>query len=108
LNTVEFYIFYEIYINMSTSWLLVVGIVSIALVFYYFKYTESQVKIVELLSKNHLLDIENQKLKTKVKYLHNYKNDVSKTFKILDNELKIIKKNIPESDHYESHNECLC
>jgi len=78
---------------MSTSWInfLVIGILTVTLWFY---YNESRLKMIELLSKNHILEVENQKLKTKVKYLHNYKTDVSKTFKILDNELKIIKNNI--------------
>jgi hypothetical protein len=36
------------------------------------------------------LHIENKKMKSRVKDLQSYKNDVSKTFKILDNELLLI------------------
>jgi hypothetical protein len=37
--------------------------------------------------KLHLLTLENEKLKSKIKDLEKYQTDVSKTFKILDNEL---------------------
>jgi len=63
----------------------------------YVKYQEYQYKTFQLLSKNHLLEIENQKMKTKIRYLQNYKTDVSKTFKILNNELSLIKENLPEN-----------
>jgi hypothetical protein len=42
------------------------------------------------------LKLENYDLKNKIKYLQSYKNDVSKTFKILDNDLMFIKENIKE------------
>jgi len=63
----------------------------------YVKYQEYQYKTLQLMSKNHLLEIENQKMKTKIRYLQNYKTDVSKTFKILNNELSLIKENLPEN-----------
>ncbi len=37
---------------------------------------------------------ENKKLKKRIKYLEEYKNDISKTFKILDNELELINRHI--------------
>jgi chaperonin cofactor prefoldin len=40
------------------------------------------------------LEVENSKLELKVNYLQSYKDDVSKTFKILDNELASIKQTI--------------
>lgn len=40
------------------------------------------------------LESKVKQLKTKVVYLQNYKDDVSRTFKILDNELMMIKDNI--------------
>lgn len=40
------------------------------------------------------LEVENSKLELKVSYLQSYKDDVSKTFKILDNELASIKQTI--------------
>jgi hypothetical protein len=48
----------------------------------------------ELLHQNTKLKDENKKLKLRLKYLENYKNDVSKTFKILDNELGLINEHI--------------
>ena len=48
----------------------------------------------DLSNENKLLKQENKKLKTKIKYLENYKADVSKTFKILDNELVLINDRI--------------
>jgi hypothetical protein len=63
----------------------------------YVKYQEYQYKTLQLMSKNHLLEIENQKMRTKIRYLQNYKTDVSKTFKILNNELSLIKENLPEN-----------
>ena len=78
------------------SHLLILAILAIVIWFYHSKQSDSHSKVVELLSENNLLELENHKLKMRVKYLHNYKSDVSKTFQILDNELKIIKKHIPE------------
>lgn len=40
------------------------------------------------------LEVENSKLELKVNYLQSYKDDVSKTFKILDNELVSIKQTL--------------
>ena len=82
--------------NNIITILLVGGIVWIC----YVKYQEYQYKTLQLLSKNHLLEIENQKMRAKIRYLQNYKTDVSKTFKILNNELSLIKENLPENtDH---------
>ena len=81
--------------------LIIICIVSILLWYYYTKSKEQDDKYIpvmirqsELLNENNLLKQDNKKLKTKIKYLENYKNDVSKTFKILDNELVLINDHI--------------
>ena len=42
-------------------------------------------------------------MKTKMKYLETYKTDVSKTFKILDDELLLIKDNLTQQPQQPSH-----
>lgn len=81
--------------------LIIISIVTILLWYYYTKSKEQDDKYIpvmirqsELLNENNILKQENKKLKTKIKYLENYKNDVSKTFKILDNELVLINDHI--------------
>lgn len=56
--------------------------------FVYFK------KYQEMANSKKELECKVRNLKTKVQYLQNYKDDVSRTFKILDNELMMIKDNI--------------
>lgn len=59
--------------------------------FYYFnKFQESEREYIKLHSSLKDMYNENQNMKLKVKELQAYKNDVSKTFKILDNELVMI------------------
>ena len=73
-------------------------IVSICVSFWFFyKYKESQTKLKMTISKNLSLKLENSSIKTKMKYLETYKTDVSKTFKILDDELLLIKDNLTQN-----------
>lgn len=58
--------------------------------FYFVKHQESDKQYSNLHNEYMNLCNENQKLKTRLKDLQSYKNDVSKTFKILDNELLLI------------------
>ena len=81
--------------------LIIICIVSILLWYYYSKAKEQESKYIpimmkhsDLVNENKNLKQENKKLKTKIKYLENYKADVSKTFKILDNELVLINDHI--------------
>ena len=63
--------------------------------FYYFnKFDESEKEYIKLHGSVREIYNENQKLKLKVKELQAYKDDVSKTFKILDNELVMINDHI--------------
>lgn len=63
--------------------------------FYYFnKFNESEKEYIKLHGSVREIYNENQKLKLKVKELQAYKDDVSKTFKILDNELVMINDHI--------------
>jgi hypothetical protein len=72
-------------------------IVSICVaVWFFYKYKESQVKLKSFISKNLSLKLENNSMKSKMKYLETYKDDVSKTFKILDDELLLIKDNLQQ------------
>ena len=72
-------------------------IVSIGIsIWLFYKYKESQIKLKSIISKNISLKLENSSMKTKIKYLETYKTDVSKTFKILDDELLLIKDNLTQ------------
>lgn len=67
------------------------GIIS----FYYFnKYQESKSRYDNLHKSFEHYHTENRKMKSRIKDLESYKNDVSKTFQILDNELVLINDNL--------------
>lgn len=68
----------------------VICILSILLWYYYTKNSEYPLALYNLREINN-------KLKTKIKYLESYKNDVSKTFKILDTELVLINEHINDN-----------
>lgn len=71
--------------------IVVVGFIA----FYYFnKFNESEKEYIKLHGSVREMYNENQKLKLKIKELQAYKDDVSKTFKILDNELVMINDHI--------------
>lgn len=81
--------------------IIIICIISILLWYYYIKSKEQDDKYIpvmvrhsELMQENSVLKQENKKLRMKLKYLENYKQDVSKTFKILDNELGLINEHI--------------
>jgi hypothetical protein len=59
------------------------------------KYLPVMLKQKQMISK---LKDENVKMKSDLKYLHHYKNDVSKTFQILDNELVMINDKIKQTE----------
>jgi hypothetical protein len=84
-----------------TQHIIIICIITILLWYYYTKskdnddkYLPVMVRQSELMHANSRLKQENKKLRMRVKYLENYKNDVSKTFKILDNELGLINDHI--------------
>lgn len=86
-----------------TQHLIIICVVTILLWYYYIKSKEQDDKYLpvmirqsELMHENTKLKQENKKLKMRIKYLENYKNDVSKTFKILDNELGLINEHIKQ------------
>lgn len=67
--------------------------------FYYFnKFQDSEKEYVMLHKKFDEMYIENQKMKSRIKDLQSYKNDVSKTMKILDNELILINNHIQKQN----------
>lgn len=76
---------------MNQVSIIVICVLSILLWYYYMKSNEYNPLILNKLRDNNL------KLKTKIKHLENYKNDVSKTFKILDNELVLINEHIHDN-----------
>jgi hypothetical protein len=85
-----------------------VFIISILLWFYYIKSKDQDDKYVpvmirqsEIIHENNLLKQESKKLKTRIKYLQKYKDDVSKTFRILDNELVLINEHIKRTPQSE-------
>lgn len=82
--------------NQLTIFCLVLGLIS----WYYFnKFQDSEKEYNKLYKRFEQVYIENQKVKSRIKDLQSYKNDVSKTFKILDNELVMI------NDHLKKQNE---
>ena len=67
--------------------------------FYYFnKFQESEKEYTKLHKRFDDIYIENKKMRYRIKDLQSYKNDVSKTMKILDNELMLI------NNHIQKHN----
>lgn len=92
--------------------IIIICIVSILLWYYYIKSKEQDDKYIpvmvrhsELMHENNVLKQENKKLKLRLKYLENYKQDVSKTFKILDNELGLINEHILKKKNQEIQNQ---
>lgn len=82
--------------------IIIISILVILLWFYFMKYSEQEGKFLPVMLKQKQviskLKDENVKMKSELKYLHNYKNDVSKTFQILDNELVMINDKIKQAD----------
>lgn len=67
--------------------------------FYYFnKFQESEKEYTRLHKKFDEMYIENQKMKSRIKDLQSYKDDVSKTMKILDNELVLINNHLQKQN----------
>lgn len=62
--------------------------------FYYTKYKEYEREFYILNKKHDKAIVENDNYKLRIKDLQKYKNDVSKTFKILDNELNHINNHV--------------
>jgi len=81
--------------------IIIISILVILLWFYFMKYSEQESKYLPVMLKQKQviskLKVENVKMKSELKYLHNYKNDVSKTFQILDNELVMINDRIKQT-----------
>ena len=73
---------------MNNIIILIIGILGISIWLYYSKYLNLDE------NKPNILQIENEKLKSKLKYLQHYKDNVSRTFKILENDLESIKNDI--------------
>lgn len=67
--------------------------------FYFTKFQESEKEYFKLHKKCSFLQNENCKLKNRLKDLQTYKNDVSKTFKILDNELLMINDQLQKQNN---------
>lgn len=82
--------------------IIIISILVILLWFYFMKYSEQESKFLPVMLKQKQviskLKDENVKMKSELKYLHNYKNDVSKTFQILDNELVMINDKIKQTE----------
>lgn len=72
--------------------------------FYFNKFKESEKEYFKLHKKCSSLQSENCKLKNRLKDLQTYKNDVSKTFKILDNELLMINDQLQKQTQNSSNN----
>lgn len=79
---------------MSGAFIGLFVIASLVALFYYTKFEQSEKEYYKL-HKEHIKALgENGKLRSRVKDLQSYKDDISKTFKILDNELVMINEHI--------------
>ena len=79
-----------------TIFVIIIAVVSSF--FYYMKYTEYEKEYNKLNRKYERIAIENENYRHRIKDLQKYKNDVSKTFKILDNELVQINNHVEKSN----------
>jgi hypothetical protein len=71
-----------------------------AFLYYFNRFNELRRTHKRIFDKVNHLWIDNQKLRVKMKELQSYKNDVSKTFKILDTELNMINEHLKiRQDH---------
>lgn len=84
--------------HLSTIICVIFGVVSL---YYFNKYLDKQRKYDKLHEQFTGIHLENQKMKSRIKDLQSYRDDVSKTFKILDNELMMINEHLKnqESNH---------
>ena len=73
--------------------------------YYHSKHIEKQKYCVILLESNKRLREENNILKSRIKDLQLYRDDVSKTFNILDNEMLMIKEHIKSQQENDEANE---
>jgi hypothetical protein len=79
---------------MFQNTLILSAIIGFIAWFYFNKFQESEKEYYKLYKRCSEVHLENQKLKNRLKDLQSYKNDVSKTFQILDNELVMINDHI--------------
>ncbi len=79
---------------MFQNTLVICAIVGFIAWYYFNKFQESEREYYKLYKRFVEVSNENQRIKARVKDLQTYKNDVSKTFKILDNELLMINDHI--------------
>jgi septal ring factor EnvC (AmiA/AmiB activator) len=85
--------------NQLTIFCLILGLIS----WYYFnKFQDSEKEYNKLHKRFEQVYMENQGFKSRIKDLQSYKNDVSKTFKILDNELVMINDHLKRQNENES------
>ena len=84
----------------STSSLLIIIILLTIVWYLYTKYKEYEKKNYQLQSHFDKLTMENSNYRTRIKDLQKYKNDVSKTFKILDTELTNINNHVEKGNSY--------
>lgn len=72
--------------------------------FYYTKFHQSEYEYVLLHKRYEQLHAENTRLRSRVRDLQSYKDDVSKTFRILDNEIALINEHL-RSEHVQREQE---
>jgi len=88
---------------MSNQLSIIICVVFGIISWYYFnKFRESENEYTKLHNKFEQSYTENQKMKSRIKDLQSYKNDVSKTFKILDNELLLINDHLKRQSNLQS------
>jgi hypothetical protein len=80
-------------------------IMAIIAMYMYKKFRQSENAYYELHLENNNLLNENKGLKNRINDLENYKNDVSKTVYLLDNDIKEIKNKINDNDYLNSVND---
>lgn len=80
----------------------VCGIIAIVAWFYYTKFEQAQENYYSLYKKHVDLQNEHELLKARNEELQVYKNDVSRTFRLLDDEITMIHRHI---EHTQPHQE---
>lgn len=83
---------------MTNNTVLISIVIGFVAWFYFNKFQESEKEYFKLHKKYVSAQSENCKMKNRLKDLQIYKNDVSKTFKILDNELLMINDHIKKTN----------
>ena len=83
--------------DSNFSFLIIICLLTVSW-YYYTKYKDLERDFVDLNNNLTKITMENANYRVRIKDLQKYKNDVSKTFKILDNELVQINNHVEKNN----------